>query len=152
MTEVPQGGRASPATSYVTSGPAAATGWAGWVVFGGVMLILMGAFQAIEGLVALFDQGYYLVGRTGLVVRVDYTTWGWTHLIIGIVAALAGLGLLAGNALARVVGVVIAMVSAIVNLAFAAASPVWSIIVIAVDVVVIYAIIVHGRELKSPTY
>src|SRR5256885_230825 len=59
------------------------TGWAGMVVFAGVMLIMLGGFQAIEGLVAIFDPGYYLVTRTGLVVEVDYTSWGWTHLIIG---------------------------------------------------------------------
>jgi hypothetical protein len=83
------------------------------------------------------------------VVHVNYNTWGWTHLIIGAIAVLAGLGLLAGNLAARVVGVVIALLSALVNLAFISAYPVWSTIVIALDVIVIYAIIVHGRELKD---
>ena len=128
---------------------AAPTAWSGWVVFGGVMLIMMGAFQIIEGLVALFDDGFYLVGRSGLVVNVNYNTWGWTHLIIGVVGILAGLGLLVGNMAARVVGVVIAFLSAIVNLAFISAYPVWSTIMITLDVIVIYAIIVHGRELKD---
>jgi uncharacterized membrane protein len=125
------------------------TAWAGWVVFAGVMLVMLGAFQIIEGLVALFKDGFYLVGQKGLVVNVNYTTWGWVHTIIGVIAVLAGLGLLAGNMLARVVGVGIALLSAIVNLAFISAYPVWSTIMIAVDVIVIYAIIVHGRELKS---
>jgi uncharacterized membrane protein len=125
------------------------TGWAGWVTFAGIMLILLGSFQTIEGLVAIFKDGYYLVGPEGLVVNVDYTTWGWTHLIIGILAILTGAGLLAGNTAARVAGVVLAALSAIVNLAFLAAYPVWSTIIIAVDVIVIYAIVVHGRELKT---
>jgi hypothetical protein len=139
--------RGSPATdeSY-EGGP---TAWAGWVVFGGVMLIMMGIFEAVEGLVAVFHDGFYLVRPSGLVVSVDYTTWGWTHIIIGVVAILTGVGLLAGNMAARVVGVGIAFLSALVNLAFVSAYPVWSVILITLDVIVIYAIIVHGRELKS---
>jgi hypothetical protein len=125
------------------------SGWAGWVVFAGAMLILMGIFQVIQGLVAVFDDGFYLVHPSGLVVDVNYTTWGWTHVLIGIVGVLAGLGLLAGNIVARVVGVVVAMVSAVVNMAFVAAYPVWSLMLIALDVIVIYAIIAHGRELKD---
>ena len=128
------------------------TAWAGWVVFAGVMLIMVGAFQIIEGLVALFDDGFYLVRSDGLVVDVDYNTWGWVHTIIGligVVGVLAGLGLLAGNMAARIVGVAIAFLSALVNLAFIGAYPIWSAIMITVDVIVIYAIIVHGRELKA---
>jgi hypothetical protein len=124
------------------------SGWARWVVFGGVMLIMLGAFQIIEGLVALFDDGFYAVKPNGLVVHVDYTTWGWVHLVIGVVGILAGLGLLVGNMAARVVGVGIAFLSAVVNLAFISAYPIWSTIMIALDVLVIFAIIVHGRELK----
>ncbi len=123
--------------------------WTGWVVFGGVMLIMLGTFQVIEGLVALFDDGFYLVRSNGLVVDVDYNTWGWIHLVIGVVGVLAGLGLLAGNMAARIVGVAIAFLSALVNLAFIGAYPIWSVIMITVDVIVIYAIIVHGRELKA---
>lgn len=155
MTEIerdPQGGRPDPATEFVYGGPPAATGWAGWVVFAGVLMILLGAFHAIEGVVALLRDEVYLVRPGGLVVHVSYTTWGWLHLVLGIVAALTGLGLLAGNIVARIVGVGIAVLSAIVNLAFVSAQPVWSVVVIALDVVIIYAITVHGRELNSPTY
>ena len=127
----------------------APTAWAGWVVFGGAMLIMLGSFQIIEGLVALFDDGFYAVGPNGLVVDVDYNTWGWVHIVIGVIAVLAGLGLLAGNMAARVVGVAVAFLSALVNLAFIAAYPVWSTIMITIDVIVIFAIIVHGRELKA---
>jgi hypothetical protein len=133
-------------------GPQEPTGWAGWVVFGGVMLVLVGIFQLMQGLVALADDGYYLVRSDGLLVNVDYTTWGWAHVVIGAVAGLAGVGLMAGNMVARMVGVVIAVLSALANLAFISAYPIWSTIVIALDVIVIYAIVVHGRELKAPSY
>jgi hypothetical protein len=125
------------------------TAWAGWVVFGGVMLIMMGAFQIVQGLVALFDDGFYAVSSSGLVVDVDYNAWGWIHIVIGLVGVLVGIGLMAGNLAARMAGVVIAFLSALVNLVFISAYPVWSVMVIVLDVIVIYAIIVHGRELKD---
>jgi hypothetical protein len=138
--------RSSPSYSMSTNN---VSGWTGWVIFAGIMLIMVGAFQAIQGLVAMFNRGYYLVSSSGLVLNVDYTVWGWTHLILGILAAVIGLGLLAGSTAARVAGIVLAVISAILNLVFIAAYPIWSIIVITVDVIVIYAIVVHGRELKS---
>ena len=125
------------------------TAWAGWVAFAGVMLIVLGAFQIVQGLVALFDDGFYLVRSSGLVVDVDYNTWGWLHTGLGIIAVLTGIGLLAGNMVARIVGVAVAALSALVNLAFISAYPVWSMIMIAVDIIVIFAIVVHGRELKD---
>jgi hypothetical protein len=145
MTDTSQSRARSPQTGY----PGEPSGWAGWVAFAGVMLIMLGAFQIIQALVALFDDGFYLVRSNGLVVDVDYNAWGWAHLLIGIVAVLSGIGLLAGNMAARILGVGVAFLSALVNLAFVAAYPVWSSIIIVVDVIVIYAIIVHGRELKA---
>lgn len=123
--------------------------WTGWVVFGAMMMILLGSFQAIAGLVALFDEGYYLVVNDELLVSVNYDTWGWTHLVIGLVALAAGLGLMTGAMWARVLGVAVAMISAIVNLAFIAAFPLWALMMITLDVIIIYAITAHGGELKS---
>ena len=68
----------SSSTAYVSDRPEV-TGWVGGVAFAGIMLIMLGIFQAIEGFVAIFDDGYYLVRPNGLVVNVDYTAWGWTH-------------------------------------------------------------------------
>jgi hypothetical protein len=126
--------------------------WFGWIAFAGAMLILLGTFHAIAGLVALFDEDYYLVGKGGLVVEVDYTGWGWIHLIIGVILILAGMGLFTGQTWARIVAVTVAMISAVVNLAFLAAYPLWSAIMIAVDILVIYAVLVYGdkRTLRSP--
>src|SRR3954452_13354274 len=143
-------GSTQPASVYdPTGGAPAATGWTGWIVFAGVMLIMLGVFHVIEAVVALFREDFYLVGSSGLAVHVDYAAWGWAHLILGVLAGLAGVGLLAGNMVARVVGVGVAMLSALANMAFVPAYPVWSLIIITFDVLVIWAIIVHGREMKS---
>ena len=140
---------APPPREYEVKEEGGLTGWAGWVIFAAVMMVLLGAFQVIEGLVAVFDDGYYLVGTNGLAVNVNYNAWGWLHFSIGVLAILAGLGLMTGNIVARILGVIIALGSAIINLGFIAAYPVWSTVVIAIDVIIIYAIVVHGRELKS---
>jgi hypothetical protein len=125
------------------------TPWTGWVVFAAFMMIMVGSFQMIEGLVALFDDGFYHVTEGGLVVNVDYTVWGWTHLLIGALLIAAGVGVLAGNVLARTVAIALAALSALVNMVFIEAYPIWSIIIITVDVLVIYALVVHGRELRG---
>jgi len=136
-------------TSRSTYGTPERTGWTGWVVFASTMMILVGCFQLIEGLVAIFDDGFYRVTDSGLVIEVNYTVWGWTHLLIGAVLIAAGAGVFAGNIVARTVAVAVAMLSALLNLLFIAAYPLWSITIIAVDVLVIYALIVHGREMKA---
>jgi hypothetical protein len=125
------------------------SGWAAWISFAGVILIVVGVLQVMQGLTALLDDGFFVVGRNGLVVDVDYTVWGWTHLALGVLAILTAAGLMAGNLLARTVAVVIAMLSAVVNLAFLPAYPWWSTLVIIFDVLVIYGVTVHGGELKQ---
>jgi len=125
------------------------TAWVGWIVFAAIMMVLLGMFHVVQGLVALFNSDYFVVGTSGLVVSMDFTAWGWTHLIGGIVVAAAGACLLTGQMWARVVGVAVAVISAIINIAFLAAYPVWSLIMIALDVFVILALTVHGSEIKE---
>ncbi|MDX6237577.1 MAG: hypothetical protein QOG10_2392 [Kribbellaceae bacterium] len=125
------------------------TGWVGWIVFAGVMMLVLGMFHAFQGLIALFQKDYYLVAANGLTVHLDYTGWGWTHLIFGIVVVAAGAALLVGQMWARVVAVVLAVLSTVVNAGFLAAYPVWSAIMIAVDILVIWALTVHGGEMRS---
>jgi hypothetical protein len=125
------------------------TGWTGWVVFASFMMFLLGAFQTIQGLVALFDDGFYLVTTRDLVVDVNYNVWGTVHLVLGVLLMLSGAGVLTGNIAARTVGVILAGLSALANLMFIEAYPIWSIVIITVDVLVIYALTVHGRELKD---
>ena len=129
--------------------PTEVTGWAGWIGFAGVMMVMLGTFHVIQGLVALFQEEYFLVGKSGLTVHVDYTTWGWVHLIGGVIVLASGIGLFTGRYWARTVAVLVALVSAVVNIAFLSAYPIWSTIMIAVDILVIWAVMVHGSELRE---
>ena len=79
----------------------------------------------------------------------DYTVWGWVHLVVGGVAVLAGIGVLSGRTWARVVGIIMAALAAIVNVAFIAAYPIGSMVLIAADVLIIYALAAHGREIRE---
>jgi hypothetical protein len=121
----------------------------GWVVFGAVVMVLLGVYHLVAGLVALLRQSYFVAPHRDLLVSVSYDAWGWVHLIGGLVVVAAGVGLLTGATWARVVGVIVAMASAILNLAFLAASPVWAVMMIAMDVLVIYAITAHGSEIRN---
>lgn len=125
------------------------TGWTGWAIFAGVMLVMAGLFQAIEGLVALLDDEWYAVTKSGLVVSADFTAWGWTHIGLGVILMVAGASVLNGRMFGRVLGIFVAVLSAVANLAFMSAYPGWSIVIIAVDIFVIYALAVHGDELQT---
>lgn len=128
------------------------SGWAGWLTFAAVMMGMVAVFQIVDGLTAIFRSGTYVVGEDRLVVDVDYTVWGWVYVVLGLIAGVAAFGLLAGQMWARVVGIVMAVASAVTNLAFIPAYPVGSTLVIVLDVLVIYAIAVHGGELKDTGY
>ena len=121
------------------------TGWLGWIWFAGIMMIVMGSFNAIQGLVALFRDDFYVVTEDQ-VLLFDISMWGWITLLIGVLVALAGGALLSGAAWARVVAVVLAVVNAVAQLTFMSVYPVWSTIVIALCVTVIWAVVVHGHE------
>jgi hypothetical protein len=142
-------------TRHTAAEPAAIrkpTAWAGWVIFGGMMMIILGALQAIDGLVALFRDNVYIVRPSGLAVEIDYTAWGWTHLLLGVLLIAAGVGVLSGQVWARTLGVIAAALSVLVNFAFMPAYPFWSLTIITVDVLVIYALIAHGGELRKDRY
>lgn len=122
--------------------------WVVWVEFAGLMMILVGSFHVIQGLVSLFRDEVFVVTRHRLVLDLDYTAWGWIHLVLGAIAVLVGVGLVAGRMVARILGVAVAFLSAVVNLAFLPAYPVWSVMMIVIDVVAMWAIVVHGGELR----
>jgi len=121
----------------------------GWIAFAGLIMLVLGMFHVIQGLVALFQDEYFLVGKSGLTVHADFTTWGWIHVIGGVIIAGAGIALFTGRVWARTIGVILAMVSAIINVGFLSAYPIWSAIMIAFDVLVIWALTVHGGELSQ---
>jgi hypothetical protein len=111
------------------------------------MMVMNGIFSAISGIVALAKEDFYVV-LPNYVVELDATTWGWIHLIMGIVVALAGFSVLTGKTWARVIGILVVSLSAIANFAFIPYYPIWSLLIIAIDVVVIWALAAHGREMS----
>jgi hypothetical protein len=125
------------------------SGWAvGFTVFAATMMILCGAFQAFAGLVAIFQDNFYRVTPNYL-INVDVTTWGWIHLILGAIVVLAGFAVLGGRTWGRVVGVTLAVLSAISNFLFIPYYPLWSLLVIALNVFVIWALTAHGRDVAT---
>lgn len=123
--------------------------WVGWIAFAGVIMVMLGMFHVIEGIVALAQDEYFKASPSRLVLNINYTAWGWIHLVGGAVVVVAGVGVFAGQVWARAVGTVVAVLSAVVNLAFLAAYPLWSTLMIALAVVVIMALTVHGSEIKA---
>lgn len=127
---------------------ATTSGWAtGFIVFAGVMMIMAGAFQSVTGLVALFENEFYVATRNYL-LQFDATTWGWIHLLLGLLVLFAGFAVLAGQTWGRVVGITLAVLSALANFAFLTYYPFWAMTIIALDILIIWALAVHGR--KSP--
>lgn len=123
------------------------SGWAvGWTFFAAAMMMVIGVYHGIAGLVGLFEDEL-LVTAGQYILELDVTTWGWIHLILGIVVFVAGLALLSGATWARVVGVTIAILSMIANFAWLPWYPLWAIVMIAVSVFVIWALTVHGRDI-----
>ena len=129
--------------------PTGMSGWVGWIAFAGIMMVMLGTFHIIQGLIALFNDKYFAVTKSGLAVTADFTTWGWVHLIAGAVVVAAGIFVFMGQIWARTVGVLVAMLSAVFNVGFLAAYPIWSSIMILVDILVIWALTVHGGELRE---
>jgi uncharacterized membrane protein len=125
------------------------TGWTGWITFAGVMMIIAGGLNALYGLIAVVnDEWVVWTNRASLLL--DISQWGWIHLIVGVVLLLSGIGVFSGRFLARTVGVIAAAVSLIANFAFIPAYPLWALVVITIDVLVIWALTAHGSEMRQP--
>jgi hypothetical protein len=127
-------------TRRTESGP-----WSGWLAFAAIMLALIGVFNIIDALTALFNDDYYLVGSNGLLVF-DFTTWGIFHLIGGIVMVVAAWALMAGESWGRWVALLVAGLNAIAQVTFLSAYPLWSLLVITLDIVVIYTLTARWQE------
>ena len=125
------------------------TGWTGWVIFAGVILLISGIFSIVQGIVAVVGPNSYYVVTEGSLLLFDVAGWGWWNIIIGVLLALTAVALMAGQTWGRVVAVILVIISAIGQLLLIPAQPWWSIIVIALEILVIYALIVHGRELRE---
>ncbi len=125
------------------------TGWVGWVYFAGILLIIEAAFDILFGFVALYapDTAYFR-GSNGALVGYDVQAWGWWSLILGIIVLLTGIFLFRGALWARLFAVIVAGVNAVLNLLTVPTQPVWSLVLVAVNLLIIYAVTVHGGELK----
>ena len=117
----------------------------GFVVFAGVMLMLIGTFHAFTGLAAIIQNEFFVVGRN-YAYELDVTAWGWLHLIFGAIVAAAGYGVFSGATWARVVGITLAAISAVGNFFFIPYQPVWAILIIALDVLVIAALTAYSPQ------
>lgn len=124
------------------------TNWTGWVAFGAAMIMLVGTLHVLQGLLSLLDDGYYMTTAEGLSVNVSFTTLGWLQLGLGVVSLAIGIGIFAGFTVALAAGAIVMGVSAIVHMTVIAAYPVWSVVVIVFNVIVIYSIVAHGGEMK----
>jgi hypothetical protein len=122
----------------------------GWAYFGAIVMGLLGMGWALLGVIALADEEYFGVRTNELLAFESYAAWGWVHLLGGLLALAAGVGILwRGHRWARTLGIVVAGLSAVANLGFLSASPVWSLLMIGLSVVVIYSLVVHGWEIDA---
>lgn len=127
------------------------SGWAiGWSAFAGSMLLVAGTLQILDGLVALFNDEFY-VRLENYTYKLDVTAWGWIHLLMGIVLVAAGVGIFKGHVFGRTVGVIAASLSLIANFMWLPYYPVWSIIIIAICIAIIWALTAHGRDIAVVT-
>jgi hypothetical protein len=110
-----------------------------------VILMLVGVFHALAGLAAIIDDKYFVV-TSNYAYEFDTTAWGWIHLIYGVIVIAAGNGIINGATWARLVGIVLASISAIGNFFFIPYQPVWAVLIIALDVLVIAALTAYGPE------
>jgi hypothetical protein len=125
--------------------------WAhGIAVFAGVVMIIGGAFQALEGLAGIV-RDKWLVVLPQYVYAFDLTLWGWIHLLVGLALLVIGVSLLRGQTWARVAGMIAAAISAILNFVWLPYSPWWALLIIALDILVIWALASYLRQPVSVT-
>jgi len=117
----------------------------GWTVFAGIILFIVGSLDALWGLAAILNNDVVIVGGHGTIIA-DITTWGWIHFILGSVMALAGLGLFAGSSGARWFAVFFVTVNAITQIVWFPAAPLWSFLMILLDVTIIYQLTARWEE------
>jgi hypothetical protein len=118
----------------------------GWVTFAAVLFLVVGVFNVIDGVALLVDDNYF---RPDQLLFGDQSMWGWLALVMGAGQILIGFGIFSGNILAQVLAVVWAMLNAFLHLLAIGAYPAWSIIIMALDILVIYGLIMHGRAFNE---
>jgi hypothetical protein len=120
----------------------------GFILFAAIILMMSGIFQALQGLVGIFENEFYVATRN-YVFQFDATVWGWIHLLVGLIVGFAGWGLLSGQAWARAVAITVALISAIANFLFLPYYPFWALLIITLDVFVLWAVCAHGGDMRD---
>ena len=120
----------------------------GITVSAAVILILAGVLHAMQGVVGLANNEFYVTTQNWI-FKFDATTWGWVHILVGLVAIGTGIGLFYGAVWARTLGVIVAAVSVFANFVWLPYYPVWAILIIAFDFFVIWALTAHGRDINT---
>lgn len=120
----------------------------GWTIFAATMLLIVGSFWIIAGLAGIIGDNTIFISAN-YIVNVDTTTWGWVHLLVGIIVLLAGFGLFNGQVWARTVGVIVAIGNMIVAFAWLPHYPIWAVCIMAVDITVIWALTAHGKDITQ---
>jgi len=127
-----------------------ASTWSGWVIFAGVVLFTIGCLNVIQGITALVrDEQTFALPEADLLVTTDYTAWGWSLIIWGVVMILVGLGLFSGNEFARWVAIIAVVVNLIGQFAFFPAFPLWSLIVIGLNIAVLFGLTARWEYAKA---
>jgi hypothetical protein len=123
---------------------------AGWIGFAAIVMLIIGGIDFFQGLIALFDDEYYVVTQSGFLV-VDLTGWGWIMVIWGVLLVLAGLGLIAGQSWARWFAIVVVALNFFAQLGFLGNSnyPLWALTALALNVVVLYALTARWSESQA---
>jgi len=116
-----------------------------WIAFAGVMMVILGSLDAIWGLAAILNDEVVVVGGHGALIF-DITAWGWIQLLLGAVIGLTGLGLIVGNEAARVFGIFLLALNAVLQVVWFPAAPLWAFLIIVLDVVIIYQLTVNWTE------
>jgi hypothetical protein len=148
---VTRGATARPSIATIMTTPSssrsrlpAGAGPNGWIAFAGIVLFLTGSLSALYGLAAILNDEVLSVGGRGVVIW-DFTTWGWVTLIIGVGMALTGVGLFTGNTAARWFAVLFTVLNALAQFGTVTAFPLWSLLIIALDVVILYQLVARWQ-------
>jgi hypothetical protein len=123
--------------------------WSGWVIFAAIVMITIGTIDIIQGLAALLKDEIYLITESDLLVTTNFTAWGWSLLIWGIILILAGAALFSGKEWGRWFAIVAVIVNMIGQIAWFPAYPLWSLVAIGLGIAVFYALTVGWRVAKS---
>ena len=125
------------------------TAWVGWVWFAAFSILAVGLFNIVSGLAAALSPNNVLSWTNDGIAVVDVSTWGWVHVILGVLLAAAGFALFSGRSWARVLAVVLVVVNMVAQFVSLQITPFWSLVVIVIDIVILWALTVHGAEVEK---